>query len=65
MSEPIRAALEELVTLKDIKDKLDGYVNGKYPDMEPHEWASLKQEYARRKPLAWEAARAALSGAPK
>lgn len=47
MSDELRAALIELVTLKDIKDR-----DGKTED------------YERRQPLAWEAARSALARPP-
>lgn len=56
-----REALAELVALKDIKDRLAAGLNevsyfqgGKY----------LLEEYERRKPLAWAAARAALATQP-
>jgi hypothetical protein len=57
----VTAALAELVVLKDLKDALDA--EWRRPDKEwtNDEWREREQEYTRRKPLAWEAARAALT----
>ncbi len=56
--ERLEAALKELVACKDLKDRLDAL---QYPNSDA-QIADLK-EYARRKPLAWDAARA-LCNAP-
>lgn len=49
MSEPIRAALEELVACKDLKESINDHSHGpSHP---------LRLEYYRRQPLAWKAAR--------
>jgi len=50
----LRAAIDELVKLKAMKDIIVGYPPA--PDL-----SEVKAEYFKRKPLAWEAARAALA----
>jgi hypothetical protein len=55
--DPIRAALAELVACKDLKERAD-----KISPVEPGcEKEVLMDEYRRRQPLAWKAARAALA----
>ena len=49
-------ALQELVELKDIKDRLDDYA---FPGTK--EMTDASEDYARRKPVAWAEARAAVS----
>lgn len=71
MADPIRDALAELVACKDLKDKIDGYsgygfkgrLTSEGMEWEPAKYQHdlLEAEYNRRKPLAWEAARLALS----
>jgi hypothetical protein len=53
-----QAAIEELVACKDLHDRMEGgpKVDGHHPDL--GEWKAIKEEYCRRKPLAWAAARA-------
>lgn len=59
---PVREALAELVALKDLKATFptDGWSE------RWHDWAlrDADSDYKRRKPLAWEAARAALRASP-
>lgn len=50
--EPIILALRELVELKDIKERLDGWEAGSTKEM-----AAMAEEYDRRKPKAWAVAR--------
>lgn len=52
------AALTELVECKDFKERLDGWEAGSTQEM-----AAMAEEYDRRKPAAWEAARAAIAKA--
>ena len=56
----LREALEELVTLKEMKNRIDGMAN---IDVEllTKEQRVFHLDYMRRKPIAWEAARRALS----
>lgn len=55
----VRAALQELVALKDLKDRLEGpLLNARGNE---RQWCEVSDEYERRKPLAWAAARAALA----
>lgn len=59
-------ALAELVALKDLKDRIDSWGPQSASDAVAF-WAA-KDDYARRKPLAWAAARAVLAqgeGQPK
>ena len=51
----MREALEELVALKDLNERNDGWPNLRGNLVE-------QADYKRRKPLAWEAARAVLAG---
>ena len=66
-TDAVRAALAELVALKDLKDRLDlaetniGKMLGQMPFDSMEDWREASREYMRRKPLAWAAARAALS----
>jgi hypothetical protein len=53
------AALRELVELKDLKARLEGYEAGSTQEL-----AELADQYARRKPLAWAFARQVLAGNP-
>lgn len=54
-----KAALAELVRLKDLADEIDKNPSISWRDRrEP--WSFREQDYARLKPLAWEAARAAM-----
>jgi hypothetical protein len=58
--EPYRAALRELVALKDLKDE-ELRQRQRRPVHEPKKLAqcdAMQKEYRRRKPLAWAAARA-------
>ncbi len=70
MSTDTRQALAALVALKDMKDKAERGVtvagNAKERGMcsSFEEQAELLAEYKRRKPIAWEVARAALSAQP-
>lgn len=60
MDEALRDALQELVALKKLKDEIDSKKH--HDDIEERAWAAAAaDDYERRKPLAWEAARAALS----
>jgi hypothetical protein len=52
------AALRELVECKDMKDRLRSYEFGGTQEM-----AAFAEEYDRRKPAAWDAARAAITRA--
>ena len=57
--EPIRAALAELVRLKDLRDwraSDDAYAKHNF-----NKWQAAGEEYGKCQPLAWEAARAALA----
>jgi hypothetical protein len=60
----LQAALEELVALRDMKDRVLGYANTarKHPTVQQvhDEAARLHAEYVRRSPLAWRGARAVL-----
>jgi hypothetical protein len=61
----LRAALAELVALKDLKDEMDRLVS---EAASPDEWDKvgiLEDEYIRRRPLAWDAARAAIDAQRK
>lgn len=59
-TDAVRAALAELVALKDLKKDADGYMAaGPWLFSDAH--CAKLAEYERRKPLAWAAARAALS----
>lgn len=55
--ERTRAVLEELVALKDLKDHLD---RPSIRDLDSGELPAMRRDYERRKPLAWDAARALL-----
>lgn len=55
----LTAALRELVECKDLKERLDGYEAGSTQEM-----AAIAEEYDRRKPAAWETARALLAPPP-
>lgn len=60
--EPVRAALAELVALKDLKLQIDGYNPGF--EWSPNQTALhlwRKTDYDNRQPLAWAASRAALA----
>jgi hypothetical protein len=61
----LRAALVELVAMKDLKDEMDRLVS---EAASPDEWDKvwlLEDEYIRRRPLAWDAARAAIDAQRK
>ena len=66
MSDSVRAALAELVALKRLKFLIE---EAKHPDglvgMSMAKWEDMRADYARRKPLAWAAAEAALSAPPQ
>lgn len=55
-AEPVRAALAELVAVSDLRRRMGSLHEGKLDEVR-----ALAAEYARRQPLAWEAARAALA----
>lgn len=57
----LRAALTELVACKDLKDRVEVLNHDRERGAE---WKEAFNEYARRKPLAWAAARAAIDAAP-
>lgn len=62
----VRAALEELVALKDLKDE-ELRMRQRRPVRDPQKVAqcdAMQAEYRSRKPAAWAAARAALSSTP-
>ena len=72
MADALKAALQELVDVKALKDRMESLAHGGFQaqvtsggglNYEPAhtEWIKLGEEYKRRKPLAWEAGRAALS----
>lgn len=68
-AQSLRAALTELVALKAIKERIkkldfkwDSQYFGVFPDAEKVELKALKEDYERRKPAAWDAARQALAG---
>ena len=52
----LRTALTELVELKALKDKIDNHVMLEFH--EARRIPEMEEDYARRKPLAWQAARA-------
>ncbi len=54
--EKMRAALAELVACKDLKDRLDAAFKSAHASLA--QIGSMEEEYRRRKPLAWAAARA-------
>ena len=63
--ERLRAALTELVALKDMKDSIEHWLRDEstgeqWPAMPLSERMVTAKEYSKRKPLAWGAARAAL-----
>lgn len=61
-TDAVRAALAELVALKDLKDRLDlAEMLGPMLFESMEDWREASREYMRRKPLAWAAAQAALS----
>ena len=55
-----RAALRELVALKDLHDRIDALDWSLYTFADAERANELQAEYGRRKPLAWSAARAIL-----
>ncbi len=57
--DPVRAALVELVACKDLKERRDA-IHDPAP-VPGSAWGNLHDEYERRQPLAWAAARAALA----
>lgn len=57
--DPAQAALCELVELKDLKQRVEGWGGGSTDEL-----AELSEEYGRRKPLAWAFARQVLAGQP-
>jgi hypothetical protein len=60
----LRDALTELVACKDLKDRINRLLDMSYPwPSEYFELPALRVEYKRRQPLAWVAARAAISPA--
>jgi hypothetical protein len=59
MTDPCRAALAELVALKDLKDRCARHNDNTRSGREVHQ--AMIDDYLSRKPLAWEAARAALA----
>lgn len=63
-NDALRAALQELVALKDIKDKLDKIEPPRESPTRNYHAEELREDYDRRKPLAWQAARQALAAAP-
>lgn len=59
-SRRLRAALRELVTLKDLKERIDSFD----PDTTHRSrWLQMRDDYLARKPAAWAAARAAIDAA--
>lgn len=54
-------ALSELVELKDLKDRIDTADLCTYDFDDAEAAQSLDDDYSRRKPLAWDAARAAIA----
>lgn len=62
--DPVRAALAELVAVKDIKERAAALhfagPSGPLGDGWEAEWKRLEREYIERQPKAWAAARAAL-----
>jgi hypothetical protein len=66
----LEAALRELVAVKELRDAFDALNARNHPDEPPlsrmsdaeiERWRSMRDEYRRRKPLAWEAARKVLN----
>lgn len=55
-----RKIIEELVALKDLKEKLEAYPRDEIYSA-PSYFFSAREDYAKRKPLAWAAARAFLA----
>lgn len=64
----IRAALAELVAVKEVKDRAEALhfigPNGDLGEGWKAEYDRLRADYIRRQPAAWDAARAALGGVP-
>lgn len=57
-AEPIRAALVELIELKDIAYRVE---NRAQFDIDKDRAREMERDYKKRRPLAWAAARAALN----
>jgi hypothetical protein len=69
MTDPIRNALAELVALKDLKDEESRLRQRRECSIlrQPNKLAdanAMREEYNRRKPVAWDSARAALAAPP-
>jgi hypothetical protein len=62
-AQALREALAELVACKDLKEAVYGGVICKTGE-DTKRWYAMEAEYKHRKPLAWEAARAALASSP-
>lgn len=60
---PERQALAELVALKDLKERMERLESESCAPDQWDEFFRLEDEYLRRKPLAWAAARAVLAQA--
>jgi len=58
----VREALAELVALKDLKDRIESADLATYGMADAEAAQALAEEYQRRKPKAWDAARAVLLG---